>query len=210
MTEYLTPDAMWALFSVIAIDLALAGDNAVVIGMAAAGLAPQMRRRAIVLGIVAATIMRVIFALFATQLLEVIGLLLAGGLLLLWVSWKLWRETREGVHLGLAEGDGEENVAPVHATKSYREAVTQIVIADISMSLDNVLAVAGAARDHIWVLVVGLVLSIALMGLAANFVAGLLRRYHWIVYLGLLIILYVAGSMIWHGAEEIMLFMSEA
>lgn len=210
MIEHLTFDAIWALFSVVAIDLALAGDNAVVIGMAAAGLDPTMRRKAIVLGIVAATVMRIVFALFATQLLDIIGLLLAGGLLLLWVSWKLWRETREGVHLGPVEGDGEENVEPVHATKSYREAVTQIVIADISMSLDNVLAVAGAAREHVWVLVIGLGLSIALMGLAANFVAGLLRRYHWIVYLGLLIILYVAGSMIWHGAEEVMLFMNEA
>jgi len=205
MIEYFTLDAMWALFSVIAIDLALAGDNAVVIGMAAAGLAPRMRAKAILLGIVAATVMRVVFALFATQLLSVIGLLLAGGLLLLWVSWKLWRETREGLHLGPAED--EENAEPVYATKSYRQAVTQIVIADISMSLDNVLAVAGAARDHVWVLVIGLVLSIALMGLAANFVANLLRRYHWIVYIGLLIIVYVAGMMIWTGAEEVMLFM---
>jgi YjbE family integral membrane protein len=209
MTEYLTPDALWALFSVIAIDLALAGDNAVVIGMAAAGLDKSMRRRAIVLGIVAATVLRVVFALFATQLLEIIGLLLAGGLLLLWVSWKLWRETREGVRLG-PTGAAAENADPIRPTKSYRDAVTQIVIADISMSLDNVLAVAGAARDHVWVLVIGLVLSIALMGLAANFVAGLLRRYHWIVYLGLLIILYVAGAMIWHGAQEIMLFMDAA
>jgi len=204
MIEYFTADATWALFSVVAIDVALAGDNAVVVGMAAAGLEKSMRRKAILIGIIAATVLRVIFALFATQLLEIIGLLFAGGLLLLWVSWKLWRETREGLHLGPADGDGAENTEPVKPTKSYRDAVTQIVVADISMSLDNVLAVAGAARDHIWVLVIGLALSIALMGLAANFIAGLLRRYHWIVYIGLLIILYVAGMMIWNGARELM------
>lgn len=204
MIEYLTADAMWALFSVIAIDVALAGDNAVVVGMAAAGLERSMRRKAIIIGIVAATVLRIVFALFTTQLLEIIGLLFAGGLLLLWVSWKLWREAREGIHLG---GGGTENVEPVQATKSYRSAVIQIVVADISMSLDNVLAVAGAARGHVWVLVIGLVLSIALMGLAANFIAGLLRRYHWIVYLGLLIILYVAATMMWYGAKELMVLM---
>ncbi len=207
MTGYLTPDSLWALFSVIAIDVALAGDNAIVVAMAAAGLEKRMRTKAICLGIVAATVMRIVFALFATQLLDVVGLLFAGGLLLLWVSWKLWRETREGVHFGPSEGNGHENTEPVRPTKSYREAVTQIVVADISMSLDNVLAVAGAAREHVWVLVIGLALSIALMGLAANFIADLLRRYHWIVYIGLLIILYVAAAMIWQGAQELMLFL---
>jgi YjbE family integral membrane protein len=206
MTGYFTADAMGALFSVIAIDIALAGDNAIVVGMAAAGLERSMRRKAIILGIVAATLMRVVFALFTTQLLEIIGLLFAGGLLLLWVSWKLWREARLGVHLGPLDAVNEA-AEPIAPTKSYRAAVTQIVVADISMSLDNVLAVAGAARDHVWVLVVGLVLSIALMGLAANFIAGLLRRFHWIVYAGLAIILYVAGTMIWHGAEELMVLM---
>ncbi|MEK9661114.1 MAG: TerC family protein [Alphaproteobacteria bacterium] len=206
MTEFFTADAMWALFSVIAIDVALAGDNAIVVGMAAAGLERSMRRKAIVIGIVAATVMRVVFALFTTQLLEIIGLLFAGGLLLLWVSWKLWREAREGVHLGPDDGAGE-TAEPIAPTKSYRAAVTQIVVADISMSLDNVLAVAGAAREHVWVLVVGLILSIALMGLAANFIAGLLRRFHWIVYVGLAIILYVAGTMIWEGAQELMIFL---
>jgi YjbE family integral membrane protein len=203
MTGYFTADALWALFSVIAIDVALAGDNAVVVGMAAAGLERTMRRKAILIGIVAATVLRVVFAVFTTQLLEIIGLLFAGGLLLLWVSWKLWREARQGVHLGPAEG--EETAEPIGPTKSFRAAVTQIVVADISMSLDNVLAVAGAAREHVWVLVIGLALSVALMGLAANFIAGLLRRYHWIVYVGLLIILYVAGTMIWYGAEELMI-----
>lgn len=206
MTGYFTADAMWALFSVIAIDIALAGDNAIVVGMAAAGLERSMRRKAIILGIVAATLMRVVFALFTTQLLEIIGLLFAGGLLLLWVSWKLWREARLGVHLGPLDAVSE-SAEPITPTKSYRAAVTQIVVADISMSLDNVLAVAGAARDHVWVLVVGLVLSIALMGLAANFIAGLLRRYHWIVYVGLAIILYVAGTMMWHGGKELMALM---
>lgn len=206
MSEIFTADAMWALFSVIAIDVALAGDNAVVVGMAAAGLERSMRRKAIIIGIVAATVMRVIFALFTTQLLEIIGLLFAGGLLLLWVSWKLWREAREGVHF-MPDDAVPENTEPVAPTKSYRAAVTQIVIADISMSLDNVLAVAGAAREHVWVLVVGLVLSIALMGLAANFIAGLLRRYHWIVYVGLVIILYVSGTMIYEGARELMILL---
>lgn len=203
--DLITLDALGSLLTVVLIDVALAGDNAVVVGMAAAGLPTEMRRRAIVIGIVAATLMRVVFAVFTTQLLQIVGLLLAGGLLLLWVCWKLWRETRaqagqEEAGIDALEGDD----APVQAGKTYRQAVTQIVIADISMSLDNVLAVAGAARDHLWVLVIGLALSVALMGLAANFVARLLLRHHWIAYVGLAIILYVALTMIWEGGIEVM------
>ena len=199
-----------SLFQVIVIDVALAGDNAVVVGMAAAGLPADLRRRAIVLGIVAATVLRIVFALFTTQLLQVVGLLFAGGLLLLWVSWKLWRETRAQSREREAEGEAalEGEPVPEARPKSFRDAITQIVIADVLMSLDNVLAVAGAARDHTWVLIVGLALSVALMGFAATFVARLLTRYHWIAYVGLLIILYVALKMIWDGAPELVSLLS--
>ena len=206
MLEYLTPDALWALASVIAIDVALAGDNAIVVGMAAAGLPAPMRKKAILVGIVAATVLRIIFAVFTVQLLQIIGLLVAGGLLLLWVSWKLWRETR--AHRPGAEDAGvdalEGDAAAGAPTKTYREAVMQIVIADISMSLDNVLAVAGAAREHTWVLVFGLVVSVALMGLCATLIARLLQRHHWIAYVGLAIIVYVALAMIYDGSIEVM------
>lgn len=204
-------DALGALLTVVLIDVALAGDNAVVVGMAAAGLPAEMRRRAILIGIVAATLLRVVFAVFTTQLLQIVGLLFAGGLLLLWVSWKLWREaraqgTQEQAGLDALEGDG----GAVQPGKTYRQAITQIVVADISMSLDNVLAVAGAAHDHLWVLVVGLSLSVALMGLAANYVARLLQRHHWIAYVGLVIILYVALTMIWEGGIEVMAVAGDA
>jgi YjbE family integral membrane protein len=215
LAELFSPEGIAALLSVILIDIALAGDNAVVVGMAAAGLPAEQRRRAILVGIAAAAGLRIVFASFTVQLLQIIGLLLAGGLLLLWVAWKLWREIRSGV-LGEAaeEEDAREEATPdrlkhdppMPATvpqKSFRQAVVQIVIADVSMSLDNVLAVAGAAREHEIVLIFGLALSVALMGLAASLVAQLLRRYHWIAYLGLAIILYVALRMIWDGAHEV-------
>lgn len=205
MLDFLTPGALQALFEVILIDVALAGDNAVVVGMAAAGLAPELRRKAIVIGIVAATLMRLVFAAFTTQLLQIVGLVLAGGILLLWVAWKMWREIREhSTHEAergeaVLEGRAVETADP----KTFRQAVTQIMIADISMSLDNVLAVAGAAREHAWVLVVGLVLSIGLMGAASTLIARLLQRYHWIAYVGFVIILWVAVQMIWDGAHEV-------
>lgn len=207
-----------ALVTVIMIDLVLAGDNAVVVGMAAAGLPADQRRKAIILGIAAAAGLRIIFAFFATQLLDIIGLLLVGGLLLLWVSWKLWREIRSGGHAAEAVGAdaldveldaklyGDPIPGAAEATperKTFRQALTQIIIADVSMSLDNVLAVAGTARDHVWVLIVGLALSVALMGLAATFIAKLLRRYPWISYIGLVLIAYVALKMIWDGAWEV-------
>lgn len=191
-------EALAALFQVVAIDVALAGDNAIVVGMAAAGLDPHLRRKAILVGIGAAAILRILFAIFTVQLLQIIGLTFAGGLLLLWVAWKLWRETRAATD---AAAEAEDTTA---APKGFRQAVTQIVVADVSMSLDNVLAVAGAAHDHEGVLVLGLVLSVGLMGLAANFVARLLGRYHWIVYIGLVIILYVAVHMIWQGSQQLM------
>ncbi len=190
-----TPDAIAALLQVIMIDLVLAGDNAVVIGLAAAGLAPERRARVILVGIVVATGLRLAFAAVALQLLAIVGLLLAGGILLLWVCWKMWRELR---------GPGTEVSEAAHVPrKTFAQAAWQIVLADISMSLDNVLAVAGAARDHPGALVFGLGLSIVLMGVAANFVARLLNRYRWIAYLGLAIILYVAVDMIWRGFLEV-------
>jgi YjbE family integral membrane protein len=182
------------------IDLVLAGDNAVVIGLAAAGLPAEQRARAVLVGILAATVLRIAFASVAIELLEIVGLLLAGGILLLWVSWKMWRELRSGPH-GHAEANG--NADPLAKPKTFSQAAWQIVMADISMSLDNVLAVAGAARDHPAALYFGLGLSIVLMGVAANYIAGLLNKHRWIAYVGLAIILYVAGDMIWRGFIEV-------
>lgn len=187
----------------------LAGDNAIVIGMVAAGLPLKDRKKVIIAGIAAATVMRILFAVITVQLLQIVGLVLAGGLLLLWVCWKLWREIREQrAHRQLATG-GPSAVA-VKPTKTMRQAVVQIVVADLSMSLDNVLAVAGIARDHVWVLVFGLALSVALMGLAANWIAGLLERHHWIAYVGLAVIFYVAVSMIAEGLQNVTLWAEAA
>ena len=201
----MTGDALWALGQVIMIDLVLAGDNAVVIGLAASGLPKDQRNKAIFVGIIAATVLRIGFASITTQLLQVLGLILVGGILLLWVSWKMWRELRDG-H---AQEEAGEDInadgtvgAPV-GRKTFRQAAWQIIVADVSMSLDNVLAVAGAAREHPGVLVIGLVLSIALMGLAATFIAKLLQKYRWIAYVGLAIILYVALDMIYRGILEL-------
>jgi len=193
-----------ALFQVIIVDLVLAGDNAIVVGMVAAGLPREMRARVIVIGIAAATVMRVGFAVVTSQLLQIIGLTLAGGLLLLWVCWKLWREIMEQRRDRAAQaGAAVDAAAEQPPTKTFRQAVVQIVIADVSMSLDNVLAVAGIAREHTWVLVVGLTLSVAFMGAAATVIAGLLKRYHWIAYVGLAIIFYVAATMIWDGTVAV-------
>ncbi len=204
-------EMMTAFLQVIMIDLVLAGDNAIVIGMAAAGLPKEMRARAILIGIGAATVMRIGFALIATQLLAITGLLLAGGLLLLWVCWKMWEELRisnKTHHDAMEALTGEDlnhsgAVAGTAPRKTMRQAVTQIVIADISMSLDNVLAVAGAAHDHPGVLVFGLVLSVALMGLASSYIAGLLNKHRWIAWVGLFVILYVATNMIYEGWHDI-------
>lgn len=209
--EMFTTEGLMALFQVIAIDLVLAGDNAIVIGMAAAGLPKEMRARAILVGILAATVLRIGFAVAATQLLQVLGLLLVGGILLLWVCWKMWRELRETAEeereaeeaLTGVDIDQDGAIAGHTGRKTFAQAAWQIVIADVSMSLDNVLAVAGAAREHPTVLILGLALSIALMGLAASFIAGLLNRHRWIAYVGLAIILYVALEMIWRGSLEV-------
>ena len=205
------PGAFAALFSVLMIDLVLAGDNAVAVGLAAAGLPPDQRRKAILYGLIAAVTMRILFALITAQLLGIVGLLFAGGILLLWVCWKMWRELREGHEADELTAEealtGEDlnrdgAVAPA-PRKTFRQAATQIIVADVSMSLDNVLAVAGAAREHPTVLVIGLVLSIALMGLAASFIARLLGKHRWIAYVGLAIILYVALKMIWEGWHQV-------
>ena len=196
MDQFVSQAAIAAFLQVIMIDLVLAGDNAVVIGLAAAGLSARLRQRAILVGIVAATLMRIGFALIAVRLLAIIGLLLAGGILLLWVAWKMWRELQAQPH-------DDEHTAPGAPRKTFAQAVWQIVLADLSMSLDNVLAVAGAARDQIEALVFGLGLSIVLMGLAANLIARLLSRQRWIAYVGLAIVLYVACDMIWRGGHEV-------
>lgn len=201
LSHLLTAEALTAFAQVIMIDLVLAGDNAVVIGLAAAGLPHDQRRRAILVGIIAATVLRIAFAGVAIELLQIVGLLFAGGLLLLWVCWKMWRELRSQGHESAAlTNGGDDATAP---RKTFAQAAWQIVVADISMSLDNVLAVAGAARDHPAALIFGLGLSILLMGVAANYIAGLLTKHRWIAYVGLAIILYVAGDMIWRGALEI-------
>jgi len=192
------------------IDLVLAGDNAIVIGLAAAGLPKDQRNRAILVGILAATVLRIVFAIFTTQLLQILGLLLMGGILLLWVCWKMWRELRNGSHdqdaleaVSNQDLNADGTIAKNAPQKTFVQAATQIVIADVSMSLDNVLAVAGAAHAHIEVLVIGLILSVALMGLAASFIARLLQKHRWVAYVGLLIILYVALDMIYKGANEV-------
>jgi YjbE family integral membrane protein len=216
-------DLMSALLGIIWIDLVLAGDNAIVVGMAAAGLPKDQRTRVIIIGILAATVLRIVFAATVQQLLLIIGLTLAGGILLLWVCWKMWRELRQHALADKAVDRLEEEVGGVLPTadfdnsmgkklpnggaprKTFGQAALQIIVADVSMSLDNVLAVAGVAKDHpTWVLIVGLALSVAFMGIAATFIAGLLKRYHWIAYVGLAIILYVALQMIWDGTHEVM------
>jgi YjbE family integral membrane protein len=189
-----------ALATVIVIDLVLAGDNAIVVGMAAAGLPPHLRRKAIVMGIGAAAVLRILFAVFTTKLLAFIGLTLAGGILLLWVVWKLAREIIAEWRRDDLAADGARMPPPA---KNLGHALIQIVVADVSMSLDNVLAVAGAARQHIIVLIVGLTLSVALMGVAATVIASLLKRYFWISYVGLAVIAWVAMTMIWEGGWEV-------
>jgi YjbE family integral membrane protein len=211
-TEIFTGPGLTALGQVIMIDLVLAGDNAVVIGLAAAGLPKEQRNKAILIGILAATVLRIGFALITTTLLGITGLLLAGGILLLWVCWKMYRELREGHADASAEAqealegadlNADGTVAGRAPRKTLGQAALQIIIADVSMSLDNVLAVAGAAHDHPTVLIIGLVLSVALMGLAATFVARLLGKHRWIAWVGLVLILYVALKMIYDGYLDV-------
>jgi YjbE family integral membrane protein len=203
MTEFLQAHAgawagpLTALFTVLIIDLTLAGDNAVAVGMAAAGLPPKQRRQAIFYGLAAAVVLLICFAMVAVQLLKIIGLLLAGGVLLLWVCWKMWRDLHEPTD---ADAEGVPRSRP---PKTLTQALVQILIADVSMSLDNVLAVAGAARQYPYVLLIGLVMSVTLMGLAAHAIARLLHRWRWLGYLGLAIVLIIAVRMIWEGHREV-------
>ena len=194
-----------ALLSVVIVDVVLAGDNAIVVGLAAAGLPIERRRRVIVLGIAVATILRILLAYFAVQLLAIIGMTLAGGVLLLWVSWKMYREFREMRVAGQSSATvgGCQNRVAIRQ-KSAGQALAQIVLADVSMSLDNVLAVAGIARDHFELLAFGLVLSVALMGIASTFIARLLDRHFWISWVGLGIITFVALRMIWEGSTQVL------
>ena len=194
------PAWLWPLFQVIVIDIVLSADNAIIVGVAAAGLPPDLRRRAIIYGIAAAAIIRIICAVFVVQLLNIIGLLLVGGLLLAWVCWRMWRELR-GVEAG--DDEGSDSALIKAAPTTMFAAMVNIIVADVTMSVDNVLAVAGAARDNVELLVFGLVLSVALMGAVANYVATLIQTHKWIAYVGLAVIVYVAGNMIWRGAEEI-------
>jgi YjbE family integral membrane protein len=193
------PTAFAAFLQVLMIDLVLAGDNAIVVGALAAGLTVDQRRKVILIGVLAALVLRIIFALVVTQLLQIIGLILVGGLLLLWVAWKMWRELRhQGESIGSEEVQGDEH-SGLRPARSFTAAVWAVAVADVSMSLDNVLAVAGAARDHPGILIVGLVFAVILMGVAANLIARYIERYRWIGYVGLLVILYVAVKMIYDG-----------
>jgi YjbE family integral membrane protein len=194
MESFALSQDLAALLQVILIDVTLAGDNAVVVGLAVAGLPSHRKRPAIIVGIIGATVIRIALGAIALQLLAIIGLLLAGGILLLWVCWKMFRELRR---------PHAHTDAPGAGGKTLGQAMTQIILADVSMSLDNVLAVAGAANGSTWVLMTGLGLSVVLMGVAANLLANVLERQRWIAWCGLLIVLYVAGSMIWEGSVDV-------
>ena len=200
---FVTPEAFAAFVEIILIDLVLAGDNAIVVGALAAGLPTEQRRKVILIGVLAALVLRIGFALIVTQLLQIVGLVLAGGLLLLWVAWRMWRELRDGPHSAGSEeilGDERSGLQPA---RSFASAAWGVAVADVSMSLDNVLAVAGAAREHPWVLIFGLVLSVVMMGVAANLIARYIERYRWIAWVGLLVILWVACKMIYEGAGHV-------
>lgn len=200
-----SPATLSAFLQVLMIDVVLAGDNAIVVGALAAGLPAEQRKKVILIGIIAALVLRIVFALMVSWLLGIIGLIFAGGILLLWVAWKMWREVRSGGLAGASPGspeiEGDHGVG-LKPAKSFAGAAWAVAIADVSMSLDNVLAVAGAARDHPGILIVGLLLSVALMGIAANLIAKYIERYRWIAYVGLIVIVYVAGKMIYEGVVD--------
>ncbi len=202
-TSIFTASGFAALLQVLAIDIVLAGDNAIVVGALAAGLPENQRKKVILIGVLAALVLRVGFALMVTKLLAITGLILAGGLLLLWVAWKMYREIRHPhPNPGSAEVVGDES-SGVRPAKSFAAAAWAVALADVSMSLDNVLAVAGAARDHPEIMVIGLILAVAMMGVAANFIAKYIERYRWIAWGGLIVIVYVALKMIWDGFHEV-------
>ena len=200
-----TPAAMSAFLQVLMIDIVLAGDNAIVVGALAAGLPPEQRKKVIAIGVIAALVLRIVFALMVTWLMGIVGLVLAGGFLLLWVAWRMYRDIKghgPGESAGSPEIEGDEHsgVAP---SKTFAAAAWSVAIADVSMSLDNVLAVAGAAREHPGILIVGLVFAVALMGVAANIIARYIERFRWIAWVGLLVIVYVAIKMIVEGWSEV-------
>ena len=194
-----SPSALAAFGQVLMIDIMLAGDNAIVVGALAAGLPAEQRRKVILIGIIAALVLRIMFALVVTQLMQIVGLIFAGGLLLLWVSWKMYRELHPARGADTPDDPSDDDHSGIAPAKSFAAAAWAVAVADVSMSLDNVLAVAGAARDHPGILIVGLLLSVALMGIAANILARYIERYRWIAYIGLAVILYVAGKMIYEG-----------
>ena len=194
------PAAFSAFLQVLMIDIVLAGDNAIVVGALAAGLPADQRKKVIFIGVIAALVLRIAFALVVTQLMAIVGLIFIGGLLLVWVAWRMWRDLRD--HAGQSPGSEEiagDEHSGLRSAKSFAGAAWAVAIADVSMSLDNVLAVAGAARDHPGILIVGLIFAVALMGLAANVIAKYIERYRWIAYVGLAVIIYVAGKMIYDG-----------
>lgn len=197
-----SPAALSAFLQVLMIDIVLAGDNAIVVGALAAGLPAEQRKKVILIGVLAALVLRIGFALIVTWLLGIVGLVFAGGLLLLWVAWKMYRELHApgaaGHSPGSPEIEGDES-SGLPPAKSFGSAALSVAVADVSMSIDNVLGVAGAARDHPGILIVGLIFAVALMGLAANFIARYIERYRWIAWIGLAVIIYVAGKMIYEG-----------
>jgi YjbE family integral membrane protein len=201
-----TPSAMAAFATVVLLDIALAGDNAIIVGALAAGLPPEQRKKVIAIGILAALLLRIVFAvavLYGLESFKEYGLVLGGGLLLLWVSWKMYRELHHaGESAGSEEIAGDEH-SGIRPAKSFASAAWAVAVADVSMSLDNVLAVAGAAREHPGIMVIGLILSVALMGVAANIIAHYIERYRWIAWVGLIVIIYVAGKMIWEGWHDV-------
>jgi YjbE family integral membrane protein len=212
LSELFTHEGLVALGQVLLIDLVLAGDNAIVVGLAVFGLPVEIRKKAIFIGIAAAAVMRIGFAAITTHLLGIIGLTLAGGVLLLWVCWKMWREIKaqqaEADAAALVDGDDSTNPTEAAPTKTLGQAIIQILIADLSMSLDNVLAVAGAARHNTSALVIGLIMSVVLMAVAAQMIAKLLHRYRWIAYIGLFMILYISLKMVWDGSREVLPFVA--
>lgn len=197
-----SPSALSAFLQVLMIDVLLAGDNAIVVGALAAGLPLAQRKRVIMIGIIAALVLRIGFALVVSQLMQIVGLILAGGLLLLWVSWKMWRELHPKRGADTPGDASDDDVSGLQPAKSFAGAAWAVAVADVSMSLDNVLAVAGAARDHPGILIIGLILSVALMGIAANIIAHYIERFRWIAYVGLAVIVYVAAKMIYDGIVD--------
>jgi len=199
----ISASAVAAFLEILFIDIVLAGDNAIVVGALAAGLPADQRKKVILIGVIAALVLRIGFALVVSQLLQVVGLVLAGGILLLWVAWRMYRELKhKDESPGSEEVVGDEH-SGMRPARTFAGAAWGVALADVSMSLDNVLAVAGAARDHPWVLVFGLVLSVLLMGVAANFIANYIERYRWIGWIGLLVILWVALKMVYEGAAHV-------